>query len=57
MNRQDKKVEDAVAALKQAVAATLARKKKLGEYAIVNRDGKPYEMPASELPDEMTVNH
>jgi len=52
MPTQNPKAQEANRALQQAVTKALAKKKKLGEFAIVNRDDLPYQMPANELPDE-----
>ncbi|NOQ14145.1 MAG: hypothetical protein GQ583_06670 [Methyloprofundus sp.] len=55
MPTQNPKVKEANHALQQAVAKALAKKKKLGEFAIVSRDDLPYQMPANELPDEPQI--
>jgi len=55
MPTQNSKAQEANRALQQAVTKALAKKKKLGEFAIVSRDNQPYQMPANELPDELQV--
>lgn len=42
------KTEEARQCLKRAVHDELVKKAKLGQDVIINRDGKPYKIPASE---------
>lgn len=37
-------------ALTKAVAEALDRKRRLGQYAVILRDGKPYRLPPDERP-------
>ena len=59
MQTSEQKAKAATDALKQAVAQAISKKKKLGEFAIINRDNQPYEIPAIELPDDLktTIEH
>jgi hypothetical protein len=52
MQTSEQKIKAATDALQQAVTQAISKKKKLGEFAIINRNNQPYEMPADELPDE-----
>ncbi len=51
MKTAEQRANEALKALQQAVAEALMKKKKLGEYAIINRNGKPYKVSAEELPE------
>ena len=42
------KTEEARKCLKEAVHDELVKKAKLGQDVIINRNGEPYKMPASE---------
>ncbi len=42
------KTEEARQCLKAAVHDELVKKAKLGQDVIINRDGKPYKVPAAE---------
>ena len=42
------KTEEARKCLKEAVRDELVKKAKLGQDVIINRDGKPYKVPAAE---------
>lgn len=55
MQTVEQKIKAANDALQQAVSLAIAKKKKLGEFAIINRNNQPYEIPATELPDEKTM--
>ena len=59
MQTSEQKAKTATDALKQAVAQAISKKKKLGEFAIINRNNQPYEIPAIELPDDLklTIEH
>ena len=37
--------------LAKAVADVLDRKRRLGQYAVVERDGKPYRLLPSDMPE------
>jgi len=52
MQSVENNIEKAKVALQQAVDLAIDKKKKLGEFAIINRDGKPYKILAAELVDE-----
>jgi len=43
-----KKTEEARQCLKRAVHDELVKKARLGQDVIINREGKPYKIPASE---------
>jgi hypothetical protein len=53
MQTSEQKIKAATDALQQAVTQAISKKKKLGEFAIINRNNQPYEMPADELPDNL----
>ena len=53
MQTSEQKIKSATDALQQAVTQAISKKKKLGEFAIINRNNQPYEMPAIELPDNL----
>lgn len=53
MQTSEQKIKAATDALQQAVTQAISKKKKLGEFAIINRNNQPYEMPAIELPDNL----
>jgi hypothetical protein len=40
--------EKAHEALKKAVSEALERKRRLGQYAVVNRDDKPFHLPPAD---------
>lgn len=50
MNKKetDKMAVEAEEALREAVIDLYRRKALLGQYVIINRDGKPYRAPAKE---------
>lgn len=56
MQTSEQKIKTATDALQQAVVQAISKKKKLGEFAIINRNNQPYEMPANELPDDFKKN-
>jgi hypothetical protein len=53
MQTVEQKIKAANDALQQAVSLAIAKKKKLGEFAIINRNNQPYEMPADDLPNDL----
>jgi len=46
-----KMAQHAQKVLQEAVREEMVRKSRLGQFAIVNRDGKPCRVPASEIVD------
>lgn len=49
MPKTDEFSETALQALKDAVTKTLDRKRKLGQYAVFIKNGKPVKVPAEQL--------
>jgi len=47
--------ETALQALKDAVAKTYERKRKLGQYAVIVKKGKPVKVSAEQLPEKESL--
>ncbi|MCH9698156.1 MAG: hypothetical protein K0U68_08645 [Gammaproteobacteria bacterium] len=46
--------DDALKALKEAVLNALIHKQKLGQYAVIIRNGKPIKISPDQLPDKQS---
>lgn len=49
MNEISERAKQATESLSEAVAKVLERKRLLGQYAVMDKNGKPIKVPASEL--------
>ena len=50
MTNSEKQALTALRALRKAVARTLATKHRLGQYAVMGKDGKAVRVPPGKLP-------
>ena len=50
MTNSEKHAVLALHALRKAVARTLTVKRKLGQYVVMKKDGKPVRVPAEKIP-------
>jgi hypothetical protein len=52
----ENRVQAVILALTSAVAEALERKRRLGQYAIIEREGKPYHLKPQEMIEESKDN-
>jgi len=50
MTNSEKQAALALGALRKAVARTLTVKRRLGQYVVLKKDGKPVRVPAEQIP-------
>lgn len=52
----ENRVHTVIVSLTSAVAEALERKRRLGQYAIIERDGKPYRLEPQEMIEALKEN-